>query len=112
MDALLRAHFPSISGAWSIEKTLASQHLINLYTACGDRQRFSEDRVKELTQVRIPDIEWYLSNDERPQEAVHPSNPRILKRIPRACPLLAHYLGDRKSGWLGKRGSVTCRSRR
>lgn len=92
-EALLRAHFPSISGAWSIEKTLASQHLVNLYIACGDRQRFSEDHVKELTQVRIPDIHWYLSNDDRPRGAVHPSNPRILKSIPRACALLARYLG-------------------
>lgn len=85
--------FVQVSGAQSLEKNLATKHLIELYTACGSRQRFSDEHVRERTELKIPDIQWFAANDNRPQGAVHPSNPRILKTIPRACAMLAKYAG-------------------
>ena len=89
---LRQSHFPEISGPRSLEKDLATRHLLVLYTACGGRERFADDKVRKLTELKLPDIQWLLANDTRPQGAVHPTNPRILKTIPRACALLAKYL--------------------
>jgi hypothetical protein len=49
--------------------------------------------VRELTRVRVRDIQDFLANDYRPGGAVHPTNPRILKTISRACALLAKHAG-------------------
>lgn len=92
--ALLTASgFAVLSGKRSIEKDLATKHLISLFRACGGRLRFSDEQVRERTETKIPDIEWFAANDNRPQGAVHPSNPHILKSIPRACAMLARYAG-------------------
>lgn len=85
--------FSRIAGARSLEKDLAAKHLVALYTACGGRERFSDEHVRERTELTIPDVQWFAANDNRPQGAVHPSNPRILKMIPRACAMLARYVG-------------------
>ena len=87
-----RVGFASIGGRPSMDKRLATRHLLTLYTACGARDRFADDKVKART-LELPDIAWLLANDPRPRGAVHPSNPRILKSIPRACALLARYAG-------------------
>lgn len=92
--ALAREGFPAISGARSVEKDLASSHLVRLYTACGGRDRFSEEHVRDRTMLKLPDLEnvaW--PNDPSPQGALHPTNPRILKSIPRVCAMLARYAG-------------------
>ena len=90
---LSNSGFSTISGKKSLEKDLAAKHLVSLYTACGGRERFSEEHVQERTELRVPDLQWYAANDNRPEGAVHPSNPRILKSIPRACAMLARYAG-------------------
>lgn len=92
--ALLAASgFAALSGKGSLEKRLATPHLVALFSACGGRARFSEAHVRERTELRIPQVEWFAANDNRPEGAVHPSNPRILKSIPRACAMLARYAG-------------------
>jgi hypothetical protein len=88
---LAQSGFDVISGRRSLEKDLATRHLLTLYSQCGARERFSQDHVRERTALKLPDLEWYLANDTRPQGAVHPTNPRILKTIPRACAMLAKY---------------------
>jgi hypothetical protein len=90
---LAQSGFLALTGKRSLEKELAIKHLVRLYAACGGRERFSDEQVRELTRVRVHDIESFLANDERPGGAVHPTNPRILKTIPRACALLATYAG-------------------
>jgi hypothetical protein len=89
---LERSGFASISGRSSGEKMLATKHLLTLYTYCGGRERFVDDLVEART-LKLEDVKWLLANDTRPQGAVHPTNPRILKSIPRACALLATYSG-------------------
>lgn len=88
---LSRSGFEDISGRRSLEKDLATRHLLTLYTQCGARDRFSPDHVRERTALKVPELEWYVANDSRPQGAVHPTNPRVLKSIPRACAMLAKY---------------------
>lgn len=90
---LTRSSFSQIAGARSLEKDLATKHLVTLYAACGGRERFSDEHVRERTELKLPDLRWFAANDNRPQGAVHPSNPRILKLIPRACAMLAKYAG-------------------
>jgi hypothetical protein len=92
---LAQASFAELSGRRSLEKDLAARHLVRLYTECGSRERFSEEHVKERTELRIGDLEGYVgnANDDRPFGAVHPTNPNILKSIPRACAMLATYAG-------------------
>jgi hypothetical protein len=91
-NLLSRSGFRIVSGRNSLEKDLAATHLTNLYSACGARDRFSEEHVRERTQIRLPEIEWFAANDIRPQGAIHPTNPHILKSIPRACAMLARYV--------------------
>lgn len=91
--ALHRANFAAISGGNSIEKQLAIRHLVSLYSACGGRSRFDERLVLEHQALRLPEVQWLLSEDTRPHGAVHPTNPGILKSIPRACAMLARYSG-------------------
>lgn len=90
---LLKSDFHIISGRRSLEKDLATKHLIALYIECGARDRFSLDSVRERTELKYPDLQQFFANDDRPQGAVHPTNPRILKSIPRACAMLAKYAG-------------------
>lgn len=92
-QVLEKSGFKNIGGRWSLEKELAVSHLARLYSECGSRERFSEEFVKERSILRIPDLQWFAANDARPQGAVHPTNPRILKSIPRACAFLAKYAG-------------------
>lgn len=84
--------FKEISGPWTTEKTLAVDHLLSLYQACGGRDRFSDDLVKQRA-LSLSDVGWLLANDPRPRGAIHPSNPAILKSIPRSCAMLAVYAG-------------------
>lgn len=90
---LVQSSFFALTGKRSLEKELAVKHLVRLYSACGGRDRFSEEATRALTRVRVEDIESFLANDDRPGGAIHPTNPRILKTIPRACALLAKYAG-------------------
>jgi hypothetical protein len=90
---LTGSSFAQVAGARSLEKDLATKHLVTLYAACGGRERFSDEHVRERTELKIPDVQRFAANDNRPQGAVHPSNPRILKTIPRACAMLAKYAG-------------------
>jgi hypothetical protein len=91
--ALFDAGFGKVSGRASLEKRLAVPHLVHLYTMCGARDRFLDEEVRSQTLLKMPDFEWILANDGRPQGAVHPTNARILKSIPRACAMLARYAG-------------------
>jgi hypothetical protein len=75
----------------SLEKDLAREHLVQLYKACGGRHRFAPEEVRERTATLVPEIQGYLSNDNSPIAAIHPSNPRILKTLPRVCAMLARY---------------------
>lgn len=90
---LVQSGFQNIAGHPSLEKEMAIGHIVRLYAECGGRQRFSDEYVKERSVLRIPDLQWFAANDPRPQGAVHPTNPRILKSIPRACAFLAKYAG-------------------
>lgn len=90
---LAQSRFFAISGARSIEKDMAAKHLIALYSVCGGRNRFDDARTRELTELKWPDYQWLAANDVRPVGAVHPSNPAVLKSIPRACAMLARYVG-------------------
>jgi hypothetical protein len=88
---LTQSGFSGISGRRSLEKDLATKHLLALYTECGARDRFSPEHVRERTALKLPDLQWFIANDARPQGAIHQTNPRILKSIPRACAMLARY---------------------
>lgn len=92
-SVLAASGFATLSGKGSLEKKLATPHLVSLFRACGGRARFSEAHVRERIELKIPEVEWFAANDNRPEGAVHPSNPRILKSIPRACAMLARYAG-------------------
>jgi hypothetical protein len=85
--------FNLIAGRRSVEKDLASKHVINLYRACGGNNRFDPDAVYELTRTNLAYIQNWIANDSRPVAALHPSNPRIVKTIPRACAMLAKFIG-------------------
>ena len=90
---LSQSGFRSISGKAGLEKDLAARHLLTLYIACGGRDRFTEEGVRK--QLELRDVAWLIANDDdnRPKGAVHPTNPRILKNIPKACAMLATYAG-------------------
>lgn len=89
---LSAAGFPGVSGPWTTEKLLATKHLADLYFVCGGRDRFEDDAVRRRV-LSFPDVAWLLPNDPQPRGAIHPSNPAILKSIPRACAVLAVYAG-------------------
>lgn len=89
---LLRASgFSDLTGPVTLERTLGIDHLIRLYVACGGRERFSEEYVRNLSQDVLSD--FVAPNDDRPQGAIHPTNARILKSIPRICAMLAKEAG-------------------
>ena len=88
---LRQSGFSELTGKPSIERQLAIDHLIRLYIACGGRDRFSEDYVTNLSHEVLSD--FALPNDVRPEGAIHPTNARILKSIPRICAMLAKEVG-------------------
>lgn len=90
---LLSSEFLDVTGPRSFEKELAVKHVTRLFTACGGRQRFEEDRVRELVARLHREGEIGMANDDRPRGAVYPTNPKILKSIPWACAPLAHAAG-------------------
>ncbi len=90
---LVESGFHVLSGHRSLEKDLATGHLVSLYIACGGRERFSKEIVRERARLKISDLEWLEANDPRPRGAIHPTNPHIVKSIPRACAMLARYAG-------------------
>jgi hypothetical protein len=90
---LTASRFSDISGRRSTEKDLALRHVVRLFQACGERLRFDEDNVNELTRTVFNDIEQWLSNSQEPMAALHPTNLRIVKTIPRACAMLAQHAG-------------------
>lgn len=85
------SRYIDISGPKSLEKDLAVKHLSALYAACGGQDRFAEGHVKEIHELKLPEISWLLSNDTRPRGAVQPTNPSVVKSIPWACAWLAKY---------------------
>jgi hypothetical protein len=68
-------------------------HLLSLYNICCGTKRFEAESVREEIAVVLPDYHPYIPNDDRPQGAMHPTNPRILKTIPRECAPLAQRAG-------------------
>lgn len=90
---LTASKFSEISGKRSTEKDLALRHVVRLYQTCGERARFDDDAVDELTKTAFNDIQMWLSNSHEPMAALHPTNLRIVKTIPRACALLAQHAG-------------------
>lgn len=92
-NLLSKNHFLPLTGPVTTEKSLAIAHLIGLYSICGGSLRFNAERVREIVAVELPSYAWQLPNDDRPQGALHPTNPRILKTIPRECGELAKLAG-------------------
>lgn len=90
---LLRSKFQELTGPITPEKTFAMAHLLTLYSICGGSERFAPESVKNRTSVLLPDYAWQEPNDDRPQGALHPTNPRLLKSIPRSCSMLAEAAG-------------------
>ena len=90
---LMNSGFAELTGPVTPAKNFAMAHILGLYTVCGGTERFSEDSIKNRTAVLLPNYQWQLPNDDRPQGALHPTNPRILKSIPRSCAALAESVG-------------------
>lgn len=99
---LKAAHFETISGKNSLEKVLATPHIIALYWRCGGQKRFLPEVVVESTRDALSkhgaldafdEYQFLHPNDQRPQGAIHPTNARIMKSIPRICAILAKYAG-------------------
>ena len=93
LSLLLRSKFRELSGPVTSEKTFAMAHLLSLYAICGGDERFRPESVKERTAVLLPDYSWQAPNDDQPQGAMHPTNPRVIKLIPRMCAKLAEMAG-------------------
>jgi hypothetical protein len=90
---LLKSHFLPLTGPTTTEKTFAMAHLMSLYNVCRGRERFSDEAIADRIQVTVPEYFGSLQNDPSPIGAVHPTNPRILKSIPRLCGALAESIG-------------------
>lgn len=90
---LIASGFFGVSGERSIEKDLASKHLVDLYRACGARRRFDDEAVRERTATLVQDIQNYAVNNPDPIGAVHRTNLRIFKTLPRVCAMLARTVG-------------------
>ncbi|MBF0877930.1 hypothetical protein HKD21_13955 [Gluconobacter cerevisiae] len=92
-NLLLKSKFLELTGVSSPEKSFAMAHLMSLYFICAGLSRFNSESVKEKISVVLPDYHYHTPNDPRPQGALHPTNPRILKTIPRDCAELAKKVG-------------------
>lgn len=90
---LLRSRFAELTGPTTTEKSFAMAHLLSLYNICGAKRRFDIDSIKDRISVIIPEYVSAPPNDARPQGALHPTNPRIVKTIPRDCAPLAEAVG-------------------
>ncbi|NIJ35491.1 hypothetical protein FHR22_000140 [Sphingopyxis panaciterrae] len=88
---LMRMGFSQIGGKRSIAKDIATTYFTNLYSACGGRIRFSEDRILDREKVLVPN---HLSNAPPEKSIVgvfHPTNPGAKNSLPSACKILARY---------------------
>lgn len=90
---LFGSGFFQVSGSRSIEKDLASKHLTRLYKACGGLHRFDDEAVRERTGVLLAEVANYIANNDNPIAAVHSTNLRIAKSLPKVCSLLAKFAG-------------------
>jgi len=90
---LQRSKFLELTGPITPEKHFALAHLLKLYNVCGGEDRFKPARVRDLTAALLPAYSWQEPNDDSASGAVHPTNPRILKLIPRSCAKLAEQIG-------------------
>lgn len=93
-EYLALSNFHSISGRRSIEKDISVKHLLYLYQACGERERFKPEAVANLTNAKLPDMKYAPPNDLTPIAAIHPSNPKIIKTINKECAMLARYVAN------------------
>lgn len=92
LGGLLRqSGFFELTGPRSLERELGAEHIVRLYAACGGRDRFSPEYVRQVSKAKL--IEFATPNSDDPTGAVHPTNPRILKSIPRICAMLAKDAG-------------------
>ncbi len=90
---LVGSRFHEVAGSRSVEKDLASKHLLRLYKACGGTGRFDDEAVRARTDVLLNEVANYVANNNDPIGAIHPSNVRVLKSLPKVCALLARFAG-------------------
>lgn len=90
---LLGSGFFQVAGNRSIEKDLASKHLVRLYQSCGGINRFDDDAVRERSQVLLNHISNYVEKSHDMVGAVHATNLRVLKSLPEVCSALARFAG-------------------
>jgi hypothetical protein len=90
---LLQSEFGNLTGRNTPEKSFAMAHLLTLYNICGGKHRFDPDSVNDRIAVIIPEYLATIPNDSGPRGALHPTNPRVLKTIPRECAPLAEAVG-------------------
>ncbi|WP_170358642.1 hypothetical protein [Ruegeria arenilitoris] len=90
---LARSSFNALTGDSTLEKELATKHLIRLYLKIGGRKRLFDDFVTEKTIEQVPGASVVRPNNPLPRGAIHPTNPRILKSIPPLCAELAKSAG-------------------
>lgn len=90
---LATSSFWEITGPESLEKKLAAKHVVDLFDACGARERFDAEAVRELERTNLNHLANWIDDDPMPVAAVHRTNPRIMKTIPRVCAMLAKSVG-------------------
>lgn len=93
-EYLVSSGFNQLSGSRSIQKDLAIKHVVKLYWACGGITRFSDQQLRELTELRLPQLAAYVSNDPLPIGAVYIGNPNIQKTLPRVCAQVAREVAN------------------
>jgi hypothetical protein len=93
-EYLVSSGFNQLSGTRSIQKDLAVKHVVKLYWACGGLARFSNQQLRELTELRLPQLAAYVSNDPLPIGAVYVGNPKIQKTLPRVCAQVAKEVAN------------------
>lgn len=88
---LMRMGFSQIGGRRSIAKDIATTYFTTLYSACGGRIRFSNDKILDRERILVPN---HLSNAP-PENGIvgvfHPTNPSAKNSLPSACKILARY---------------------
>lgn len=90
---LAKSSFNALTGDTTLEKELATKHLIRLYLRIGGRKRLFDEFVTEKTLEQVPGASVVPPNNPLPRGAIHPTNPRILKSIPPLCAELAKNAG-------------------